>query len=132
MASISAKQVANDVIESIGKHRKPILRKIAVKRGYSIHTADNPKLITETKSYQDVIQPILTRWNKERERITKELESKDLTKVEYQDLMRSMDLLTKQIQLASGGATENIAIGVKRLKDNELLELINKENPANE
>jgi len=111
MGSIDAKNVAKEVLEIIGTNKKVSLRKIIKKNGYAQNTADNPKLVTETQSYKDVIDPIVERWRKERERITKAMEEKDLSKEQYKVLADSMDTITKNIQLLTGGKTENNGIG---------------------
>lgn len=106
MASIAAKKVGERVLESIGKGERPILGQIAREVGYSDNTADNPKLITETESYQSVVNPVLERMERERNRLLLALSEKDLTNERYRDMMEAVDKLTKNIQLLNGGATE--------------------------
>ncbi len=67
---------------------------------------------------QEALNPIVLRWEKERERITQALEGKDLDKEQYRTLVDSLDTITKNIQLLTGGKTENTGIG-------ELAETIN-------
>lgn len=110
MASIAAEKVAQEVLKSLGNSRKPVLRKIAREAGYSEHTADSPKNITETKSYQRVITPIAREMEKVRTKALKELQRKDLTEVEYIDLASTVNKMTHDIQILTGGATENIAV----------------------
>ena len=110
MASEDAKNVAKEVLENIGTGKKTSLRKIIKKNGYAQNTADNPKLVTETKSYMSVVNPIVMRWEKERERITTALENKDLTKEKYDTLTKSLDIITKNIQLLTGGETERAGL----------------------
>lgn len=110
MSSIAAKEVAKEVLENIGKGKKPNLGKIARKKGYKDNTADNPKLITETKSYQEVIEPVVKRLEKERDRVIKALSKKDLDKERYHDLVDGLDKITKNIQLLSGKATDNVKV----------------------
>ena len=107
MASRNAKNVALEVLESIGKGKKINLGEIARKKGYAQNTSDNPKLITETKSYQDIVEPFLEKMIKERDRIIQAMEEKDLTKVQYQHLAEVADKFTKNIQLLGGKPTEN-------------------------
>lgn len=108
MGSINASNVAKEVLENVGKGKKVNLGKILKKNGYAQNTADNPKQVTGTKSYKQVIDPIVGRWKKERERLTTELERRDLSNERYETVMKSIDLATKNIQLLSGGKTENI------------------------
>lgn len=109
MSSINAEQVAMEVSENIRKDKPVNLGKIIAKR-YAKSTSLKPKLVTSTKSYQRVIEPVVKDWIRERNRLTKALMEKDLTKLQYRDGMDAIDKFTKNIQLLSGGATENIAV----------------------
>ena len=110
MASQNAQAVAKDVIETIGKHRKVSLRKIIKNRGYSQHTADNPKLVTETQTYKKETKPFLKRLEGMRDKILNAMEVKDVTKEQFEVLSRSLERTTHDIQLLSGGATEQINV----------------------
>lgn len=106
MASIDAENVAKEVSETLGKGEKVILGEIIRKHGYADSTSETPSNVTNTKSYQEVIKPIVNRWIKERERLTTELEGRNLTEEKYETVVKSIDLITKNIQLLSGGATD--------------------------
>lgn len=110
MSSINAKKVAKEVSENLGKGKKVILGEILRKNGYSESTSLTPSNVTETKSYKEVVNPIIDRWIDERDRLTNELSKRDLSKERYETIMKSVDLITKNIQLLSGGKTENIGI----------------------
>jgi hypothetical protein len=112
MASEDAKNVARDVLESVGKGRKTVLGKIIKKNGYAQNTADSPKQVTETKSYKEIINPVVNKWIRERDRLTKELRSRDLTGERYETVIKSIDIITKNIQLLSGGDTEKVKVVV--------------------
>lgn len=109
MASINAENVAREVLETIGKKKKPSVRAIAPKYGYAPSTANSGE-IQKTKTYQNIINPVVQSWVKERERLTKALSEKDLNKLAYRDGIDAIDKLTKNIQLLTGGATENFAV----------------------
>lgn len=109
MSSPAARAVAQEVMAEVGKGRRPILRKIARKHGYSQHVADSPKKITKTKAYQEVLAPLVVRLEKERDAVIERLE-KTRSKAKYRDLIDGLDKLTKNLQLLTGGATQNIAI----------------------
>ena len=111
MASLDAQNVAKEVLETVGRGKKVVLGKIIKKNGYAQNTADSPKQVTNTKSFQNVINPIVQRWEKERERITLALENKDLDKEQYRTLVDALDTITKNVQLLTGGKTENNGIG---------------------
>lgn len=108
MASIAAKEVAKEVLETLGRGERPILGKIVKKKGYSDKMALNPKEVTKTKSYQGIISPIVEKMVQERDRLIEALSHKKLSKEKYRDMIDGLDKLTKNIQLLSGGETERV------------------------
>lgn len=110
MASQNAKLVANKVLENLGKGKRIIMGEILREVGYADNTADNPKNVTDTKTYKETISPIVSRWQKEIERIQAELERRSLSDEKYKELVDSIDKLNKQVQLATGGDTERFGV----------------------
>ena len=106
MASIDAQNVAKEVLEILGKNKKIVLGKIIKKNGYAQNTADNPLNVTTTKSFQAVTEPVVKKWLAIRMNLTKELERKDLSEESMRDITDTLDKLTKNIQLLTGGETE--------------------------
>jgi len=82
-------------------------------KGYSEHTADTPKNITDTKSYKDIIKPVIDRYEKLRDRIIDEMNRKGrkLSKEKLIALTTALKNTTHDIQLLTGGKTENNGIG---------------------
>lgn len=112
MSSISAKEVAKEVLENIRKGIKPNLGKIIKSKGYSETTSTVPTLVTETRSYKEVINPVVEAMEAERNRIIVALSNKKLSKEKYRDLIDGLDKLTKNVQLLSGGRTSNESIKI--------------------
>jgi ABC-type Mn2+/Zn2+ transport system ATPase subunit len=112
MASIDAKNVAREVLETVGKGKKVILGKIIKKNGYTQSTADSPKQVTNTQSYQGVVMPVVKKMEQERDRLVQALTKKKLSKEKYRDIVDGVDKLTKNIQLLSGGVTQRISIPI--------------------
>lgn len=108
MGSIDAKNVAKEVLETIGKDKKVDLGKIIRKNGYSANTSLTPKLVTETKSFKEAIEPVVDKMRKERDRLIQALSEKNLNKEKYGVMIDGLDKLTKNIQLLSGKETENV------------------------
>lgn len=105
MPSINAENTARDISESIRK-RKPVkLGKILLKNGYSKSTSEKPRLVTQTKSFKKVMDPIIAQMIKERERLILAMASKNLSKEKYRDMVDGFDKFTKNIQLLSGEET---------------------------
>ena len=109
MVSINAENVAKEILGTIGTKKKPSVRAIAPKYGYSPTTANSGQ-IQQTQSYKNVMNPVIKQMEKERQRAIKAMTTKDLDDVRYNDLSDVIDKLTKNIQLLSGGATENLAV----------------------
>lgn len=106
MSQENAKKVALGVIEAVGKGRKPEKTKLAEQNGYSKESARAGKA-TQTKTYKETIKPFLDKLEAERDRIIDSLGKKDLTVVEYDKLMGSLDKAVKNLQLLQGKPTEN-------------------------
>lgn len=112
MSSLSAKEVAREVLENIRNGKKPNLGKIIKSKGYSETTSTVPSLVTDTKSYREVINPVVEAMERERDRIIVALSKKNLPKEKYRDLIDGLDKLTKNAQLLSGGRTSNESIKI--------------------
>ena len=118
MASLDAQNVGKEVLETLGKGKKVVLGNILRKNGYAKKTSLNPQNVTRTKSFKSVVDPIVESMIKERDRVMKAMMEKDLSEVQYDKLSKVNDELTKNIQLLTGGTTENTGVG-------ELSELLN-------
>lgn len=110
MASNNAKAVAKEVIETLGKSRKVQLGKIIRKHGYSDRTSKTPQNVTNTKSYQEEINPFVDAMVKQRQRAIDAIASRKLSKDKTRDLVDMIDKLTKNVQLLSGKATGRLTI----------------------
>lgn len=110
MGSINAENVAKDVLENLRKHKRVNKGEILLKRGYSKSVSTAPTLVTETKSYQKIISPVVEQMKIARDRALAEINSRVLDKVQYADLITGINKLSHDIQILSGGATENINI----------------------
>lgn len=113
MASENAKKVAHEVLETVRKGKRVNKGDIIERNGYSKTTATVPSQVTNTKSYQSVINPFLKKLEKERDRILMEISIKDLDKERHSDLVRSLDTITKNVQLLSGKETERAGVNIK-------------------
>lgn len=110
MASHNAKLAAKKVSETIRSGKKVNLGKILKENGYSESTSKHPDLVTKTKSFQEVIKPVVDEMDRLRTKIVTEMHSKDLTKVKFMDLSFALKNTTHDIQLIRGKSTENITL----------------------
>lgn len=106
MASIAAREVAKEVLETVRQGKRPNLQKIQVKHGYTPKSAKAMRA-TSTKTYKTETKAVVSAMELERARIIKELGNKDLTKEKYRDLVDGLDKITKNIQLLNGGNTSS-------------------------
>lgn len=116
MGSIAAAEVAKEVIATVRKGKIPNKLKIQQKHGYTEMSARASKAI-RTKTYKKTIYPIAKRIAEERERAIEALPGL-IGKAKYRDAIDAIDKLTKNHQLLTGGATENIAVKpILQIKD---------------
>lgn len=111
MGSLRAQKLAIKVSENIRSKGKPkTLGQLMKEVGYSNETSKKPFLITRTKSFNQALiaenAPLIEGIQKEINRIKNAMAIKDLNGEDYRTLAGSLDLLTKNFQLLSGGATE--------------------------
>lgn len=113
MASIDAKNVAKELLETMGKGQKVVLGKIIRKHGYSKRTSEVPSTVTNTKSFQDVVNPVVEKYQALRDKIIDEMNRKGrkLSKEKLISLTTALKNTTHDLQLLTGGKTENTGIG---------------------
>src|SRR5205085_9341311 len=99
-------------IENVRKGTKVNLGKIVKKHGYSDSVAKHPDKVTQTKTYQEEVSPIVQVMIEEREAALAEAKKKR-GKANYRDLVDASAKLTKDIQLLSGGRTGNDELTIK-------------------
>lgn len=109
MGSENAKAVAREVLETLRKGKRVNKGEIIRKNGYSESTATVPNNVTDTKSYQEVVRPVVERMIEERDEVIKAMKLKR-DDAHYNHLTDALDKLTKNIQLLSGEQTENSKI----------------------
>jgi len=98
--------VAQDVIKEVGAGRIPNKGKIQINHGYSEESARTGKAMS-TKTYKKTIEPFVQRLIRHREKIIAAMENKNLDKEQYKVLYESLAKSNHDIQLLSGGKTEN-------------------------
>lgn len=110
MGSINAQHAAIKVLETVRQGKKVNLGKILKENGYSDTTATVPTQVTNTKSYRTALaleqKPLLEQLALERQKIMTELSNRKLKGEEYRTLIGSLDIITRNYQLLSGGATQ--------------------------
>lgn len=108
MASLAAKAVAEEVLETIGRGKIPNVSKIAVRKGYSFKSA-HAGVPQKSKTFKKIVGNALDSFEKERGAIFAEMERKR-KKANYSSLVGGLEVTSKNIQLLSGGKTESIGV----------------------
>ena len=110
MGAINPQKVALKVCETIAKNKLVDLEDIIISEGYAKSTAHNSYLVTRTKAYKATMaiqsQPLLEKLQGEINRAKLALSKIDLSTQSYRELVYGLDILIKNYQLLSGGATE--------------------------
>jgi len=110
MGSIKAQRVARKMSESVLDSKPITLEKIMVESGYAPSTAKKPSRVLQSKSFQAAIltetSPLIEGLQMQINRIKQAMLDKDMSAEDMRTLAYSLDVLTKNYQLLSGGATE--------------------------
>lgn len=136
MGSINATYVAQKVSEKLRKGKLVKYGEILLDTGYSESVSRKPKIVTETVAYKKAMLieqiPLIKGLEEEITRIKEALKAKDLRKEEYRILVGSFDILTKNYQLLSGGATERqVFVLPSEVMNKNLIETIVDKNVKN-
>jgi hypothetical protein len=102
MATQRQKAAISKIVENHG-----IVSKTMRQVGYSKNSARNPKNLTDSDAFKEAQPDIIQKLIIERTRATDKLKNK-ISKAKYRDLVDGIDKLTKNIQLLSGGKTQDI------------------------
>lgn len=110
--SPAAKNVAKEVLANIGNGKRPIMKKILANNGYPPSMQKNPKLVTDTLSYKEEMDPIVKKWIIQRDRFTNMLSEfkRKEDKIYLNQVLDAINQLTRNIQLLNEKPTENITI----------------------
>jgi hypothetical protein len=105
MGSINVQTFVTKMAEKVRNKELVKMGEIALDSGYSKMVANSPTKITRTKTYIKLAKPLVDRLDKEINAIELEMSRKDKSKEDYRTLVGSLDILIKNKQLLSGGAT---------------------------
>lgn len=113
MGSLNAERVAKIVMRKV-RNGEPVVYSDAIKESgaYSPSIAEHPQKVLGTKSYQKAIAPHINALERHRNKIMRAMEAKDLSLEDYRILSESYDRMSKNLLLAQGKSTENIATTV--------------------
>jgi len=100
------------IIDNYGKKgKRKALGEMMIEAGYSENSSLNPKLII-TEEMQEIINPVIEKMEKIRTSALDRITDEKLDQGTARDNIYIADLLTKNIQLLNGGATERQGISI--------------------
>ncbi len=108
----SLKAVGEAMAVEISAGNKPSLKKIMQSLGYppEMLTPGQLKMVKKQMDYKAGAEPYLKRLEKHREDILGAMETKDLKEEQYRTLVEAQSKVTHDVQLLSGGKTENVGV----------------------
>ncbi len=109
--SYNALKVANEVKSKFLKGEKINLTDIQVRNGYTLSSAKAHKAV-KTKTYQQVLVPVIDRMLALRDKALRAIDSKELSKERLDSLVNLSKQMTHDSQLISGKSTENVATNI--------------------
>lgn len=108
--SSNARAVAKEVIRKLEAGEKIRLGEILLKQGYAKTTSTVPAIVTSTPAYREEMDTYVARLEKHRASVLAAMEKKDLTEEQYRTLADAQTKLTHDVQLLTGGKTENVGM----------------------
>lgn len=106
MGSMNVQRFAGKLAEKVGSGKLVNLGEIARDSGYSDMTAKTPTKITRTKTYRALAKPLLDGLDEQIKILQQSIRDTDLTQEDLRSKTYAYDILVKNRQLLSGGATE--------------------------
>lgn len=99
------------------------MRSMMLEAGYAPSYADNPQKLTATPAFQAIISPVIVNMEKARDLAVSAMIAKT-DKASYGELARGVDVLSKNVELLSGRATQRSESAVAHLSTEELIKLL--------
>jgi hypothetical protein len=106
MASLNVQRAVSKISEKVKKGEKVVYGQIMKEVGYSNSVCKHPQKLHTTKTYRRLMKPLLERLQDQIDSIVDAMNGKDKTQEDFRVLAYSLDVLVKNQQLLSGGATE--------------------------
>jgi hypothetical protein len=110
MSKENPRIVARKVSAKMRAGKKINMKEILLETGYSAVTAKSPSIVTNTVAYKEEMallqRPIVDGMQEEINRIKLAMTKRNLNLEEYRTLAGSLDIMIRNYQLLTGGATQ--------------------------
>lgn len=116
LETIKQQRLLSLISENLGKRGGDVktMTEIMLIAGYKYSTANQQ---TRTlKGIKKKLEPIVEQMKKQRQEMIKRLDT-TISKAGFRDLVSGIDVMTKNIELLSGGATESVKYGWHNYSD---------------
>lgn len=120
MATPKQEKLIRLILENIGQTGlTKTMGELLAEAGYSEAIQKNPYLILQSETIQEGIAQVAEDMDKIRRKALNELMARDIEKEPYRDVVKAVDVLTKNHQLLTGGETERVdrPVLVKIMRD---------------
>ncbi len=121
MASIKARQVGLEVVETIRKGRKVELGKIIRKNGYSKSISESPTKVTKTKTYIEVVYPFIEKMTAIQAKALDNLANRDLKNEKLDSVVNLSRQMLHDRRLMEEKSTENVATNIVMYGETDLM-----------
>lgn len=113
MATPKQEKLIKLLLENIGgKESSKSLAQMLKKAGYSESIQKNPYLILKSDTIKKAVAPVAKQIDNLRNKAIKELENRDLSEEQYRDIVKAIDIFTKNHQLLTGEETERQGVSI--------------------
>lgn len=107
MATPKQEKLIGIILENLGNEKPRTMGDMLKEAGYSEAIQKNPKMIFESETIQAGMSEVAKDLEILRKNALNELKSRDLEKEPMRDVVKAIDIFTKNHQLLSGGKTES-------------------------
>lgn len=120
MATPKQQKLIKLLITNLGKSGETkTLKELLLEAGYSEAQAKNPYQILESETIKKAVKPVADDLDKLRQNALNELKARDLSEEQYRDIVKAVDLFTKNHQLLTGEETERQGVSINVVKYGE-------------
>lgn len=120
MATPKQEKLITLLLDNLGKGGETkTLKEIMREAGYSEAMAKNPYQAIQGEAVQEGLANVVKDLNDLRQKALNELKARNLEKERFPDVVKAIDIYTKNAQLLSGQETERQGLSINVVKYNE-------------
>lgn len=113
MATPKQEKLITLLLENLGSGNTRTFGDMMLEAGYSENQAKNPYQILRSQAVKEAMSEVVSDLEQLRKTALNELKARDLEKEPLRDIVKAIDIYTKNHQLLSGGNTDSNEITIK-------------------